>query len=130
MIIHYDRFRKAPMTDLAALPFRDWKPRSRLHAAVTDVPVPVVPCIDVHNHLGHWTTTDGSWSAPDVDALLRLMDERHVEMIVNLDGMGGQELEDNLDRYDRAHPDRFVTFCQLDWKLFGQEDGEELLLAS
>src|SRR5205823_9972015 len=33
----------------------------------------------------------------------------------NLDGMWDAELEANLERYDRAHPGRFVTFCQLDW---------------
>jgi predicted TIM-barrel fold metal-dependent hydrolase len=38
-----------------------------------------------------------------------------VEAIVNLDGMWGDELESNLDRYDRAHPGRFATFCHLDW---------------
>ena len=41
-------------------------------------------------------------------------------MLVNLDGRWGDDLEANLDRYDRAHPGRFATFCQLD---FGVLDG-------
>jgi predicted TIM-barrel fold metal-dependent hydrolase len=39
-----------------------------------------------------------------------------VAAIVNLDGMWGDELEANLQRYDRAHPGRFVTFAHLDWR--------------
>jgi predicted TIM-barrel fold metal-dependent hydrolase len=35
---------------------------------------------------------------------------------VNLDGRWGDELEANLDRYDRAHPGRFATFCHVDWQ--------------
>jgi predicted TIM-barrel fold metal-dependent hydrolase len=34
---------------------------------------------------------------------------------VNLDGRWGEDLEANLDRYDRAHPGRFATCCHLDW---------------
>ena len=44
-----------------------------------------------------------------------LMDAVNVEAIVNLDGRWGEELEANLDRYDRAHPGRFFTFCHVDW---------------
>jgi predicted TIM-barrel fold metal-dependent hydrolase len=49
--------------------------------------------------------------------LLDVMDRCGVRAIVNLDGMWGPVLEENLDRYDRAHPGRFATFCQLDWSL-------------
>lgn len=71
--------------------------------------------IDVHNHLGRWLTGDRSWMAPDVAALLDLMDTAGVETIVNLDGRWGLELDENLDRYDRAHPGRFLTFCHVEW---------------
>ena len=58
---------------------------------------------------------DGGWVVEDVGALLALMDGVGVEAIVNLDGRWGAELEANLDRYDRAHPGRFFTFCHVDW---------------
>ncbi|GAA3775371.1 hypothetical protein GCM10022240_28800 [Microbacterium kribbense] len=106
---------------------RDWTPRRQLHAHASEVPAPVLPCIDVHNHLGRWLTEGGGWMIEDVTTLIRMMDERHVEAIVNLDGMWGDELEANLDRYDRAHPGRFHTFCQLDWARLAEPDGAQVL---
>ncbi len=53
---------------------------------------------------------------PNVKELLSVMDESHVEAAVNLDGLWGDELEANLDRYDRRHPGRFFTFCQIEWE--------------
>jgi predicted TIM-barrel fold metal-dependent hydrolase len=80
--------------------------------------------IDAHNHLGRWLT--GTWSVPDVGALIGLMDTLGVEAIVNLDGMWGEELDANLDRYDRAHPGRFATFAQWDRALFARDGWAEL----
>ncbi|WP_222124138.1 amidohydrolase family protein [Microbacterium paludicola] len=112
------------------LKLRDWTPKSQLRAPATEVRTPHTPCIDVHNHLGRWLSADGDWIIPDVAGLLQTMDARHVEAIVNLDGMWGEELDANLDRYDRAHPGRFHTFCQLDWSLLARPDGDRLLLAN
>jgi predicted TIM-barrel fold metal-dependent hydrolase len=42
------------------------------------------------------------------------MDRCNVTAIVNLDGMSGDELRANIERYDQAHPGRFVTFAHLD----------------
>ena len=115
-------------TAAAHLRLADWQPRSRLAAHTSEVGGTAVPSVDVHNHLGRWLTPPG-WTAPDVGALLALMDRRNVATVVNLDGMHGDELEANLDRYDRAHPTRFVTFAQLDWTLLARPDGEALLEA-
>jgi predicted TIM-barrel fold metal-dependent hydrolase len=78
--------------------------------------------IDAHNHLGRWLSPTGDWIVPDVDGVLAVMDASSVELVVNLDGRWGQELEANLDRYDRAHPERFATFCHVDWSALGQDD--------
>ena len=78
--------------------------------------------IDAHNHLGRWLTGDGSWMTPDVAALLDTMDAAGVDTIVNLDGRWGGELQQNLARYDRAHPGRFVTFCHVDWSQLAVDD--------
>jgi predicted TIM-barrel fold metal-dependent hydrolase len=101
----------------------DFRPRPALKVPETHVPRANVPAIDAHNHLGHWLSDwvrdDGGWVVEDVGALLALMDETNVEAIVNLDGRWGGELEANLDRYDRAHPGRFYTFCHVDWADLG-----------
>ena len=101
-----------------------------LRAAASAVTAAAVAAVDAHNHLGRWLTADGDWSVADVDALLEVMDACAVETVVNLDGMWGCELTANLDRYDRAYPGRFLTFCQLDWARLADPDGVEVLSAS
>jgi predicted TIM-barrel fold metal-dependent hydrolase len=110
--------------------------RQRLHDYV---PVPLVvgtrsevrrarvPAVDVHNHLGRWLNNGRSWMVADPGALVAMMDDLNVATVVNLDGRWGGELEANLDRYDRAHPGRFVTFCHLDWSALGEVGGERRL---
>jgi predicted TIM-barrel fold metal-dependent hydrolase len=68
--------------------------------------------------------------APDVGQLLALMDASNLSALVNLDGRWGAELDENLARYDHAHPGRFYTFCHLDWRLLDTLDGTDALVAS
>jgi predicted TIM-barrel fold metal-dependent hydrolase len=89
-----------------------------------------VRAIDAHTHLGRWLTPDSSWMAPDVGALLALMDASNLGALVNLDGRWGAELDENLARYDHAHPDRFYTFCHLDWRLLERPGGSDALVRS
>src|SRR3954469_24788573 len=100
------------------LPLADSRPRPALRVPTTRVERPAARAIDVHNHLGGRLTggvrPGGGWMVEDVGALLALMDAIDLEAIVNLDGRWGDELEANLDRYDPAHPGRFLTFCHVD----------------
>ncbi|HEX2806490.1 MAG TPA: amidohydrolase family protein [Kineosporiaceae bacterium] len=100
---------------LSTLRLRDWRPVAQVKAPSTTVSRPAVTCIDVHNHLGRWLSSDGDWLVKDVRELLDVMDTCGVETIVNLDGRWGEELTANLERYDRAHPGRFITFAHFDW---------------
>jgi predicted TIM-barrel fold metal-dependent hydrolase len=100
---------------LRSLPLREYRPRSMLRTARHDVVRSRFPAVDAHNHLGRWLSDTGDWVVPDVDELLATLAARNVAAIVNFDGRWGDELEANLDRYDRAHPGFFATFCQLDW---------------
>jgi predicted TIM-barrel fold metal-dependent hydrolase len=104
-----------PLDELADLPLRDYRPRSCLRTPEHIVSRASVPALDAHNHLGKWLT-GGAWAVEDVGLLVGLMDRCNIQAIVNLDGMWEGELEDNLDRYDRTYPNRFFTFCQLDWR--------------
>jgi hypothetical protein len=116
------------VTDPRQLPLADYRPRSRLVVPETVVERPRYPAVDAHNHLGRWLT--GDWCVRDVGALLALLDEVGVEAIVNLDGRWGDELEANLDRYDRAHAGRFATFCHVDFQLAREPGFEPKLVAS
>ncbi|QJY47059.1 amidohydrolase family protein [Pseudonocardia broussonetiae] len=110
-------------------PLHSYAPRSALTGPETAVGRARVPAVDVHNHLGLWLNQGHAWMAPDVGALLASMDELGVATIVNLDGRWDAELEANLDRYDRTHPGRFLTFCHLDWSLLTDRRFPELLPA-
>jgi predicted TIM-barrel fold metal-dependent hydrolase len=111
---------------LRNLPLRDFRPRPSLRVEEHHVARSRFPAIDVHNHLGRWLSEDGAWTSSDVGDLIALMDACNVTSIVNLDGKWGDELEANLDRYDRAHPGRFATFARWDRELFPREDWVQL----
>jgi predicted TIM-barrel fold metal-dependent hydrolase len=99
---------------LEHLELRDFRPRPMVRLPEHLVPRSPAPAIDVHNHLGRWH--DGDWRVKDIPALIDVLDACNVESVVNLDGCWGDELEANLDRYDRARPGRFITFCRADWR--------------
>ena len=99
----------------------DYRPQPTLRTGTHTVERAALRAIDAHNHLGRWLSAP-RWMAPDVAALLDIMDRANVAAVVNLDGRWGDELEANLDRYDRAHPGRFVTFCHVDWRGMGAAD--------
>jgi hypothetical protein len=101
----------APSHDLL---LRDYRPRSCVRVPQHPVARASVAAVDAHNHLGRWATGE-TWSVADVAGLLELMDACNVTAMVNLDGRWGDELEANLDRYDRRWPGRFATFCHVDW---------------
>ena len=117
---------------------RDYRPEPMVRVPEHDVPRSAFPVIDAHNHLGrppetssgHERTSGSRWRVEDVGRLVALMEECNVETIVNLDGYWGSTLEANLDRYDRSHPGRFVTFCRLDWRECSQPGWPDRLAKS
>jgi len=115
--------------ELRRLPVPEWHPVSQLRLPATEVERAAFPAIDVHTHLGRWLS-DGEWMIEDPDALVHVMDECDVETVVNLDGMWAEEVTANVERYDRAYPGRFLTFCQLDWSELAAPDGAARLRAS
>jgi hypothetical protein len=86
--------------------------------------------VDAHNHLGRWLSADGDWVVPDVEAMIGQLDGLNVDAVINLDGRWGGELEANLDRYDRAYPGRFATFCHVDWREAKRPGFTDLLVGS
>jgi predicted TIM-barrel fold metal-dependent hydrolase len=116
-------------TTTGSLPLSAYRPRSEL---VTSAHVPDRarrPVIDAHAHLGRWLSSwvgrDGQWLVGDVDEWLAAAEAVNVHGFVNLDGRFGDELEANLDRFDRSHPGRFATFCHPDWSLLLAPNGPD-----
>ena len=108
------------MGDAGDLRLRDWRPEPKVVLPAHRVTRARFPAIDAHNHLGRWLAgwvgdDPEAYTVIDPDALLELMAACNLRAIVNLDGRWGDELERNLDRYDRRYPGRFATFCHVDW---------------
>jgi predicted TIM-barrel fold metal-dependent hydrolase len=102
-----------------------WRPRPALVVPQTIVESPRFPVVDIHNHVGRWLSPGGEWVGGEVAELVAGMDEAGVQTLVNLDGRWGDDLAANLDRYDRAHPGRFLTFCHLDWSTLEKSDSPD-----
>ena len=123
-------------SDWSRLPLREYRPEPTLKVAVHEVRRAAVPAVDAHNHLGlnrpgeFHADSRGEWRIDDIGELVELMEEANLQAIVNLDGYWGDELEVNLDRYDRAYPGRFVTFCRLDWSECERQGWPERLASS
>jgi predicted TIM-barrel fold metal-dependent hydrolase len=102
-------------TTRAGLSLGEYLPRPALSVAEHPIEKARWVAVDAHGHLGKWLSDAGSWVVGDLPRLLAVMDAARVRAIVNLDGRWGAELEENLTRYDRRYPGRFVTFCHVDW---------------
>ncbi len=111
------------------LDLADFRPKSMLHVPETKVPKSRYPVIDIHTHL--------SIRAKDVngvgigekmdflatpDTLLPVMDRKNIRLLVNLTGGSGKGLEETIQRFDKTHPDRFITFTEPTWDHSNQPD--------
>ncbi len=97
----------------------DYRPRSSLRVPVHEVLRPRFPVVDAHNHLG--PGFGGDWSSRDAAGLLATLDEAGVETLVDLDGGSGDELSREIDRWQRAAPDRLAVFAGLDYDAWAQD---------
>ena len=100
-------------TDIRELKLRDWEPHSMLVTQATEVAMPAVPVLDVHNHLGGGAAM---LTHERVANLLAEMDGAGVRTVVNLDGGWDQRLRETLAALDEAHLGRFLTFALLDFE--------------
>lgn len=110
----------------ANLLLKDFIPVSRLEVKETDIKMPRFPVIDAHNHLGDVLGLD--WPDRPVSELLEQMDEARIQVYVDLDGGWGEDvLEQHLDHFKAAAPDRFAVFGGVDfskWDEHGDKFGE------
>jgi predicted TIM-barrel fold metal-dependent hydrolase len=110
-----------------SLELGDYQPKSMLRVTETTVERARYPVIDIHTHLsfaakgekGVPLTGDRRFAAP-AEELLPVMDRRNLRTMVNLTGGYGNGLREAIERYDRAHPGRFLTFTEPMWSRANQ----------
>jgi predicted TIM-barrel fold metal-dependent hydrolase len=115
----------------APLDLEDFQPRSMLHVTETEVPRARFPVIDFHTHLGFRAASsagvaqgeDMRFLAPP-EELLAVMDRVNLRTMVNLTGGVGRGLQDSIQRYQTAHPGRFITFAEPRWNQANQPNYE------
>ena len=119
---------------------REFQPRSVLVLEEHFPQKPRFPIIDVNNHFGRgqdWTTNirmpypHQSWTIPDLNAGVAIMNELNIQYAFNLDGGWGKTLQQNLLKYKKPYPDRFANFAWVDWREvdnpdFGEKWAKEL----
>jgi len=104
------------------LDLADFRPKSMLHVPETQVPKSRYPVIDIHTHLSiRANDVNGVGVGEKMDflatpeTLLPVMDRRNLKILVNLTGGSGKGLEETIQRFDKTHPDRFITFTEPTW---------------
>ena len=109
-----------PAVTSSNLLLRDYVPRSQLRVPETQISHPRFMVIDAHNHLGE--DFGGDWSDRPVSELLDVLDEAHVQVLVDLDGGWGEDiLHQHLDKFKAAAPERFCIFGGVDWSAWEEQ---------
>ena len=99
----------------AGLDLGDFEPRSMLHVPSHPVERARFPVIDIHTHLAFSLKSEKGvamgeerkfLAAPE--ELLEVMDRKNIRTMVNLTGGTGTGLAKSIQRYDQAHPGRFL----------------------
>ena len=106
-----------------SLRLKDFEPRSMLHVPENKVPRARHPLIDVHTHLSHKAKQihgvgigEAMRYSAEPNAVLPLMDRKNIRMMVNLTGGVGKGLEEVVEKFPKAYPDRFLTFTEPWWE--------------
>jgi predicted TIM-barrel fold metal-dependent hydrolase len=109
------------------LELSDFQPKSMLHVPQTKVSRSRFPVIDVHTHLS-WQASHKNGVAlgermqflATPEELLRVMDRKNIRMMVDLTGGVGKGFEETVQKFQTAHPDRFLVFTEPWWERCNQ----------
>ncbi|MFH1964573.1 MAG: amidohydrolase family protein [Acidobacteriota bacterium] len=101
----------------------DYHPRTMLTVKKTEITRAKFPVIDAHNHLRR----DVVNADVDISEMVKIMDDCSVQIVVDLDGYPGGQLEKSLERLKKAYPDRFLVYTRIDWTNLNDPDfGEQM----
>ncbi len=111
------------------LDLSEFQPKSMLHVRETKVPRSRYPVIDVHTHLSvRAKSVNGVGFGEDMEFLaapetvLAGMERKNIRVMVNLTGGSGKGLDQAIERFQKPHPGRFVTFTEPMWDRTNQPD--------
>jgi predicted TIM-barrel fold metal-dependent hydrolase len=111
------------------LDLSEFQPKSMLVVPESKVEKAKFPVVDVHTHFSFPGKAEGgvTWGetliylAPP-EELLAVMNRRNIQTLVNLTGGYGNGLNECIEKYDKKHPGRFVTFTEPMWEKTNQPD--------
>jgi len=102
----------------------DYHPTPMLTVRETDIKRAKFPVIDAHNHLRRDVVND---TDTDISHWVKIMDDCNVQMVIDLDGYPGGQLERSLERLKKTYPDRFLVYTRVDWTNVNDSDfGEQM----
>jgi len=109
------------------LELADFQPKSMLHVPESKVPRSRYPLIDIHTHLSIRAKSvngvgigEGMQFLARPETLLPVMDRKNIRFMVNLTGGSGKGLKEAVERFQKPHPDRFLTFTEPTWERSNQ----------
>jgi len=91
---------------------RDYQPKSMLVTEQHYLEKAKYPVIDDHNHLRE----------SDPEQCLKAMNATGVAQVVNLDGDWGDKLKENIEKFEKKYPGRFLTYALVDWSKIDEPD--------
>jgi len=111
------------------LELSEFQPKSMLHVPERKVSRSRYPVIDIHTHLSFRAkSVQGVGIGEQMEflstpeSLLPVMDRKNIRMMVNLTGGAGSGLDQAVSRFQKPHPDRFLTFTEPLWDRTDQPD--------
>jgi predicted TIM-barrel fold metal-dependent hydrolase len=111
------------------LELSEFQPKSMLHVPESKVARSRYPVIDVHTHLSfRLKSSHGVGLGEDLEFLtepgtvLPVMDRKNIHTMVNLTGSSGKGLDQAIARFEKPHPQRFITFTEPLWDQSNRPD--------
>ena len=118
-----------PETKPAPLQLSQYEPKSMLQVHERAVERAKFPVIDFHTHISVAEKSEkGVALSPErqylgtPQELLAVMDRKNIKLMVNLTGGYEKGLAEAVQKYDRAHPGRFLTFAEPSYSHFKVAD--------
>ena len=101
------------------LDLSEFQPKSMLHVPETKVLHAKFPVIDVHTHLSFQAASQNGVTLGEKmlhlatpEEVLAVMDRKNLRTMVDLTGGHGQGLVEVIEKWQKAHPGRFLVFTE------------------